>query len=167
MAEIVQKQDSRRTFIETLIELAEKDEKIVLVLCDTGFNYIEEFAKRFPNRIFNFGVTEQSSAIIAAALALEGLKPYFYSMIPFVLFRPYEMIRNMVVLHGANVKILGVQGGPSYKMLGFSHNLTHQDEDTKLCDNIGLEWHRPQTNDAVRDTILLTYQSDKPCYVRL
>ena len=88
MSEIIQQQDSRRIFIETLIELAEKDDKIVLILCDTGFNYVEEFQKRFPDRYFNFGVTEQSSAIIASALALSGFKPYFYSMIPFVLFRP-------------------------------------------------------------------------------
>lgn len=167
MADIIQTQDSRRTFIDTLIELAEKDDKIVLVLCDTGFNYIEEFQKRFPNRIFNFGVTEQSSAIICAALALSGFKPYFYSMIPFVLFRPYEMVRNAIVLHKANVKILGVQGGPSYKMLGFSHNLQHQEEDIKLCENIGLEWRRPADNEEVRETILKSYESDKPLYIRL
>lgn len=167
MAEIIQQKDSRRTFIETLIELAESDDKIVLVLCDTGFNYVEEFQKRFPNRYFNFGVTEQSTAMICVGLALSGLKPYFYSMIPFVLFRPYEMIRNGVVLHNANVKILGVKGGPSYKMLGFSHNLTHEDEDTKLCENIGLKWHKPQGNEEVRKVILETYQSDKPAYIRL
>lgn len=167
MSDIIQVQDKRRVFIETLIELAEKDDKIVLVLCDTGFNYIESFREKFPNRIFNFGVTEQSAAMICVGLALSGFKPYFYSMIPFVLFRPYEMIRNGVVLHNANVKILGVKGGPSYKMLGFSHNLTHENEDFNLCDNIGLEWHFPQENDQVRTIIETTYLDNRPCYIRL
>lgn len=30
MGEIVQRQDSRRTFIDTLVELAEKDSRVVL-----------------------------------------------------------------------------------------------------------------------------------------
>lgn len=116
-------QDKRRVFIETLCELAEKDDKICFIICDVGFNYADEFQKRFPNRYFNFGVTEQSSMIIASALALSGMKPYIYSMINFMLFRPYEMVRNGVVSHNANVKIIGVQGSSAYKFLGFSHNL--------------------------------------------
>src|SRR2546421_77609 len=94
MAEIIKQQDTRRAFIDTLIELAEKDDKIVLIVPDVGFNYIEEFQKRFPTRYFNFGVTEQSVILIASAMALAGFKPYVYSMINFVLFRPYEMVRN-------------------------------------------------------------------------
>ena len=167
MSEIIQQQDSRRIFIETLIELAEKDDKIVLILCDTGFNYVEEFQKRFPDRYFNFGVTEQSSAIIASALALSGFKPYFYSMIPFVLFRPYEMIRNAIVKHNANVKILGVKGSEKYKMLGFSHNLSHEKEDTNLCENIGLKWYTPKTNEEVKKAILESYQEKASSYTRL
>ena len=166
MAEILKQQDSRRIFIDTLMELAEKDDKIVLILCDTGFNYVEEFQKRFPRRYFNLGVTEQSTTIICSALALSGFKPYFYSMIPFVIFRPYEMIRNAVVKHHANVKILGVQGGPSYKMLGLSHNLSHDKEDTDLCDNISLRWYKPKL-DEVKDVILKTYKNTLPAYIRL
>ena len=166
MANIIQTQDARRVFIETLIELREKDNKVILILCDTGFNYVESFQKKFPESIKNFGVTEQSTVMISVGLALSGFKPYFYSMIPFVLFRPYEMIRNGVVKHNANVKILGVQGGPSYKMLGFSHNLSHDEEDTNLCDNIGLQWHKPALK-QVRDTILKTYKENHPAYIRL
>lgn len=166
MSEIIQQQDTRRIFIETLSELAGKDDRIVLILCDTGFNYIESFQEKFPNRVYNFGVTEQSSMIIAPAMALSGLKPYIYSMIPFVLFRPYEMVRNAVVKHNANVKIIGVKGSEKYKMLGFSHNLLHEDEDTRLCDNIGLPYVIPSL-DQVREIILESYQISKPLYIRL
>ncbi len=123
MAEIIKQQDSRRVFIDTLIELAEKDDKIVLIVPDVGFNYIEKFQERFPNRYFNFGVTEQSTVMIAVGLALSGLKPYVYSMINFVLFRPAEMVRNGIVCHKANVKLIGVRGSEKYKFLGFSHNI--------------------------------------------
>ena len=98
MGEIIKQQDSRRTFIDTLIELAEKDKAICLIIPDVGFNYVEEFSKRFPDRFYNFGVTEQSTVLIAAGMALSGMKPYLYSMINFVAFRPFEMVRNGIAL---------------------------------------------------------------------
>ncbi|KKS19368.1 MAG: hypothetical protein UU78_C0087G0010, partial [Candidatus Roizmanbacteria bacterium GW2011_GWC2_41_7] len=118
MGEVVQQQDNRRVFIDTLCELAEKDRNIVFIIPDVGFNYAEKFQKLYPDRFFNFGVTEASSTIIAAALALSGKKPYLYSMINFVTFRVHEMVRNAICMHGANVKILGVKGSEKYKFLG-------------------------------------------------
>src|SRR3990167_8842820 len=110
MGKVIQQQDTRRIFIDTLIGLAEKDDTIVLIVPDVGFNYIEEFQKRFPDRYFNFGVTEEATMLIAAGMALSGLKPYVYTMINFIVFRPFEMVRNGIALHNANVKLLGVKG---------------------------------------------------------
>lgn len=167
MAEIKQVQDNRRVFIDTLIELAEKDDKIVLIVPDVGFNYIEKFKEKFPDRFFNFGVTEQSVILIASAMALAGFKPYVYSMINFVLFRPYEMVRNGIVHHNANVKLLGVKGSSSYKFLGFSHNMTSEVEDVRTCENLGLPAYTPQNTDEVRKVILATYENKKAAYARL
>jgi len=167
MAEIIKQQDTRREFIDALIELAEKDNRIVLIVPDVGFNYIEEFRKRFPDRFFNFGVTEQSTMIIAAGLALSGFKPYVYSMINFVTFRPYEMVRNAVCLHNANVKIIGVKGSTSYRFLGFSHNLIHEEEDINVCKNIGLSYYIPQSLSEVKDAIIESYNNEKAAYIRL
>ena len=166
MADIIQIQDSRRIFIDTLIGLAEKDDKIVLIVPDVGFNYIEEFQKRFPDRFYNFGVTEQSCVLIAAGLALSGMKPYVYSMINFVLFRPYEMVRNGVVHHNANVKLIGVKGSEKYKFLGFSHNMTDEEEDVRTCENLNLDCYVPALND-VEGVIRETYNSNKAAYIRL
>jgi len=168
MAEIIKQQDTRREFIDILIELAEKDDKIVLIVPDVGFNYIEEFQKRFPERFFNFGVTEQSTMIIAAGLALSGFKPYVYSMINFVVFRPYEMVRNAICLHNANVKIIGVKGSEKYKFLGFSHNLIAKDEEIKVLENLpNLEHFILEDPEKVKGVILETYQRKGPAYIRL
>lgn len=164
MAEITQKQDSRRTFVDTLNELAKTDDRIIVIICDVGFNYLSE-PQKF--RIINLGVTEQSATMIATALALSGFKVFLYSMINFVLFRPAEMVRNGIVKHNAPVTLIGVKGSSSYKFLGFSHNLLHDREDLDFCKNIGLEAHTPQTNEEVRETILACYYSNKPNYVRL
>src|SRR3990167_10541898 len=159
MPEIVKNQDKRREFIDTLNELAEKDYKIIVLIPDVGFNYLDDPNNKF--KVINTGVTEQATMIIASALALSGFKPYVYSMINFVLFRPYEMVRNGIVKHSANVKLLGVKGSESYKFLGFSHNLSHDKEDFNACDNIGLKWHSPKLEE-VREVILKTYKEEEP-----
>ncbi len=159
--------DNRKAFFEELIRLAEGDDRIVLIVPDVGFSFTEQFAEKFPTRYFNFGVTEQSTMVIAAALALAGFKPYVYSMINFVLFRPAEMVRNAVVHHNADVKIIGVKGSEKYKFLGFSHNLQHDDEDFDFCRNIGLESHFPRDEHDTRALVRGTYLSTKPCYIRV
>jgi len=168
MAEIMKVQDTRREFIDALIALAEKDDKVVLIIPDVGFNYIEEFQKRFPDRFFNLGVTEQSTMIIAAGLALSGLKPYVYSMINFVTFRPYEAVRNAVCLHNANVKIIGVKGSEKYKFLGFSHNLIAENEEIEVLEHLpNLKSFVVKTPEEVRKIILETYKTNSPCYIRI
>jgi transketolase len=168
MSEIIKQQDTRREFIDTLIELAETDNKIVLIVPDVGFNYIEEFSEKFPDRFFNLGVTEQSTMIIAAGLALSGFKPYVYSMINFVTFRPYEMIRNAVCLHNANVKIIGVKGSEKYKLLGFSHNLIVENEEIKVLEHLpNLKCFIAEKSEEVKNIILETYKMNSPCYIRL
>lgn len=168
MSEIIKQQDTRREFLDTLINLAEKDQKIVLIIPDVGFNYIEEFQKRFPDRFFNLGVTEQSTMIIAAGLALSGFKPYVYSMINFVTFRPYEAVRNAVCLHNANVKIIGVKGSEKYKFLGFSHNLIAENEEIKVLEHLpNLKSFIVDNPEEIKKVILETYKMNSPCYIRI
>ncbi|MFH0712284.1 MAG: hypothetical protein V2A55_00265 [Candidatus Jorgensenbacteria bacterium] len=168
MGEIIQVEDSRRVFIKTLVELAEKDKDIVLIIPDVGFNYIELFSEKFPDRFFNFGVTEASSTIIAAAMAIAGKKPYIYSMINFVTFRVHEMVRNAVAMHKANVKILGVKGSEKYKFLGFSHNLLRENEEIEFLEKLpGMKTYIPKSPEETREIIMKTYENPGPAYIRL
>lgn len=165
MAEIIKIEDTRRAFVQALNKLAEHDPRIIVLIPDVGFNYLDDSGNKF--KVFNFGVTEQSVMIIAAGLALSGFKPYVYSMINFVLFRPAEMVRNAVINHNANVKIIGVKGSEKYKFLGFSHNLMHESEDTDFCKNIGLKSYIIDKPENVGNIILETYKDSFPCYIRL
>jgi len=165
MSEITKQQDSRRIFIDTLIELAEKDDRIVFIVMDVGFNYYEQFQERFPDRFFNFGATEQSSMLIASGMALSGFKPYIFSMINFVTFRVHEMIRNGVAMHNANVKIIGVKGSEKYKFLGFSHNLLYEDEEIEWMQKL-MPCYKPKLEE-VRDLILTVDKEKKASYIRL
>lgn len=157
----------RKTFIEELTKLAEKDNRIILMVGDVGFSYIEDFAKQFPNQFINCGVTEQTMMGMASGLALTGWKPYVYSMIPFVTMRCYEQLRNDVCYQNANVKIIGVKGSVHYKFLGFSHNIA-EDEDEKILAGLPhLSRFYPTNEEEVRGIIQTTYAQLSPSYIRL
>lgn len=63
-------------FGKTVVELAEKDERIVAITAampdGTG---LVEFSRRFPQRFFDVGIAEQHAVLFACGLALEGFKP--------------------------------------------------------------------------------------------
>ncbi|MDP3764338.1 MAG: hypothetical protein Q8Q95_01825 [bacterium] len=159
--------NTRQAFIETLTKLAYKDDRIILIVGDVGFSYIEDFGKEFPNQFLNAGVTEQSFMGLAAGLALSGWKPYVYSMVPFVTMRNFEQLRNDVCYNNANVKVLGVRGNVHYKFYGFSHNIS-PDEDIKILSHLpNLKIHIPETPEEVVEIISSSYLTNNPTYIRL
>ena len=76
--------DLRKPFWNTILEIAKKDKKVVVLIDDLGFGYKEKFEKILPKQIINCGIIEQSMIGIAAGLALGGLKPYCCGTINFV-----------------------------------------------------------------------------------
>lgn len=112
----------RNEFIRYLVELAEKDDSIALVVGDLGFGVVETFAERFPDRFFNSGVAEQNMMGLAAGLASEGYHVFVYSIANFPIFRCAEQIRNDVCYHDLPVTVVSVGGGLAYGNLGYSHH---------------------------------------------
>lgn len=159
--------NNRQAFVEKLSSLAEDDPSVMLVVMDVGFSYIEDFQKKYPKQFLNLGVTEQSATGICAGMALAGLKPYLYSMIPFVTMRSYEQVRNDICYHKANVKLIGVQGSESYKFLGFSHNMMGE-EDKKILSGLPFmhQWY-PKNPEETKEYMQLAYEHVGPDYFRL
>lgn len=112
----------RNTFIEILTKKAEIDESIILIVGDLGFNVIEPFQSKFPDRFINAGICEQNMASMAAGLASEGYKVFVYSIANFPTFRCAEQIRNDICYHNLDVTIVVVGGGLAYGNLGYSHH---------------------------------------------
>jgi transketolase len=111
----------RRELVESLVELATDDERIVLLTGDLGFAALEPFTERFPDRFFNAGVAEQNMVGVATGLAEAGFTPYVYSISTFASMRPYEFIRNGPVLHELPVRIVGIGEGVDYGHNGMTH----------------------------------------------
>ena len=111
----------RATFARILSELAEKDERIVLLTGDLGFTVLEPFRDRFPKRFFNVGVAEQNMVGVATGMAEAGMVPFCYSIGTFASLRPFEFIRNGPVLHNLPVRVIGLGAGFEYGTAGPTH----------------------------------------------
>ncbi len=160
--------NARGVFMETLEELVQKDPRIILVVGDVGFSYMQEFQKKYPNQYINTGVMEQSFMGIAAGLAQSGWKPYVYSMVPFVIMRNYEQLRNDVCYANANVKLIGAVGNVHYRFQGMSHNLLGTENEEDLLKNLpNIQRFYPKDTQEVRKIVLETYRDSKPTYIRL
>ena len=68
--------DYSKVFGDKLIELAEKNDKIVAITASmkdgTG---LTEFSKKFPERFFDIGIAEQHALGLAAGMAIDGMIP--------------------------------------------------------------------------------------------
>jgi transketolase len=112
----------RNKFIEVLVKEAKKNDKIILIIGDLGYNVVEPFQEQFPDRFFNAGICEQNMASMAAGLASEGFHVFIYSIANFPTFRCAEQLRNDIGYHNLNVTVVTVGGGLSYGNLGYSHH---------------------------------------------
>jgi transketolase len=112
----------RKTFSDTIQKLAEKDESILFLTGDLGFNAFENLREVMGERFINTGVAEQNMIGVAAGLAHQGFKVFCYSIAPFIVYRCLEQFRNDVCFHKLPVFMVGNGGGYGYGIMGSSHH---------------------------------------------
>ena len=112
----------RKTFINTLCEMAKENKRIWLLTGDLGYSILEKFADMFSDRYVNVGVAEQNMTGVAAGLALSGKIVFTYSIANFPLLRCLEQVRNDVCYHDLNVNIVSVGAGLAYGPAGYTHH---------------------------------------------
>jgi transketolase len=155
----------RSAFFRALLQIAEADERINLVVGDLGFGAVEPFARRFPDRFLNAGVAEQNMTGIAAGMALSGKVVFTYSIANFPTLRCLEQVRNDVCYHEANVKIVAVGGGFAYGALGMTHHAT---EDLAIMRALpGMVVVAPGDPVEVEHATRAVAAHPGPCYLRL
>lgn len=89
---------------------------------DLGYAVLEPLRDAMGPRFINAGVAEQNMVSVAAGLAATGLRPWVYSIAPFLYARALEQIRNDVCLHDLPVTLVGNGGGYGYGVMGGTHH---------------------------------------------
>lgn len=103
----------RKAFGNTIVKLAEKDSKIVLLTGDVE-QEMEDFKSKFPDRFYNLGMCEQTITGLAAGLAVSGFRPVIYSITPFVIERPFEQVKIDIDEQNLPVIMIGYSDYPTH-----------------------------------------------------
>jgi transketolase len=106
---------------ESLVRHAD-DHRFVFLTGDLGYNALEPLRAAMGPRFINAGVAEQNMVAVAAGLGMSGLRPWVYSIAPFLYGRPFEQIRNDVCFHDLPVMLVGNGGGYAYGVMGCTHH---------------------------------------------
>lgn len=157
----------RKPFIEKMTELAERDDRVLLIIGDMGFTYMQDYIQRFPKQFLNIGVLEQTMMGAAYGLSRAGWKPYVYTMLNFIIFRPYEQVRNDLCHQNANVKLFGIGGDKGYNFMGFGHNVEEGEEEKLLAHLPNLNRYYPTTDEETKKIIEKEYNRQGPSFMRL
>ena len=152
----------RREFGKYMVKLAEKDDKVILIVGDIGYKMFDEFIEKFPDRFFNFGVCEQSMISAASGMALEGLKPYVYTITPFLIERPFEQVKLDIDEQNVNVKLVGYADYPE-------QGPTHAEIDGKRLMGIfkNIVSYFPKNSKETIEAVKKAYDSNSPAFISL
>ena len=114
----------RKTCLDSVYELAKKDERIVFIGSDIGANTLDEFKAEMPDRFFMEGISEAHVVGMAAGMALEGKIVYINTIATFLTRRCFEQVVLDCCLHRTQVRLIGSGGGLVYAPLGPTHLAT-------------------------------------------
>jgi len=155
---------TRDAFGEALLKMGERFPNVVAMDADLSKSTKSElFAKKFPNRFFEFGIAEANMVGTAAGLGLSGKVPFACSFACFISSR-FDQVRISVAYSKANVRLVGSHAGIAIGEDGYSQQGL---EDLALMRSLpGMAIIQPaddlETEGAVE--FLCTYQG--PAYLR-
>lgn len=154
----------RNILCKSLVEYSANSE-FVFLTGDLGYNALELLRDDMGSRFINAGVAEQNMVSVAAGMAKVGLRPWVYSIAPFVYARPFEQIRNDVCMHDLSVKLIGNGGGYAYGVMGATH---HALEDYGvLLGLLNMHAFVPAFAEDVPIIIKRLFDFNHPAYLRL
>ena len=155
----------RKEFALILEDFMEKDESIVLLVGDVGFGIFDSIKKKFPKRFLNIGSSEQLMIGIAAGMALEGKSPICYSITPFILYRPFEFIRNFMNEEQIRIKLVGSGRDADYGEAGFTHHAFEAKPILQVLKNV--ELYYPGDFEELQTQVPSFLKSSKPGFLSL
>ena len=141
------------------------NEDIVVLTGDLGYGLWDRIKLDYPDRFFNFGSSEQLMVGAACGMAMEGKIPVVYSITPFLLYRPFEFIRNYVDHEKIAIKLVGGGRNKDYGYLGFSHWAEEDKAVMSIFKNIIVK--HPNSVKEMEECFVLINDKDAPLYINL
>ncbi len=156
---------TRASYGEALAEIGE-DKRIVVLDADLSeATKTNVFAKKYPERFFDMGISEQDMMSTAAGLASSGQIPYASTFAVFAAGRAYDQIRNSICYPCNNVKICATHAGVTVGEDGATHQMLEDISLMRTLPNMVVMCTSDDTETkwAVKEISKI----DRPVYLRL
>jgi transketolase len=155
----------RKEYAQLLLEEMSINSRIRVITADLGFGILDHVRNAYPDRFFNVGAAEQLMIGAAIGVAEEGLLPVCYSMSSFLLYRPFEFLRNYVNAENIPVKLVGSGRDKDYSHDGLSH-WAHDDEQV-LASLPNIKIYKPKSIEDLENIWPEFINSLEPSYLNL
>lgn len=151
---------------DTLARLGAEREDIVVCVADCLKTMsVQDFAAKYPGRMFNFGIAEQNMVMAAAGLSTSGKVPFAISYGVFLSMRTLEQIRTFVAYPHLNVKFIAGLGGYAAGINGPTHAAT---EDVSVMRSIpGMTVIVPADAVGIEKAVAAAVDYPGPVYIRV
>lgn len=152
--------------VNAFIDAVDSGMDLVPVVADsTSTAKISPFMQKFPGRVVNVGIAEQTLVGAAAGLALGGKIAVTCNAAPFLISRANEQIKVDICYNNTNVKLFGLNAGASYGPLASTH---HSIDDISVLRGFGnIEIYAPSSPLECRQIIDYALAHVGPVYIRL
>ncbi len=163
---MLESQEMRKVYCDTMIALAKEDPRIVDVEADlTGAHGMKPFKAAYPDRSFNVGIAEANMVGVAAGLSACGKIPFVHSFATFASRRCFDQIAISVCYAGLNVKIVGSDPGVGAELNGGTHMAL---EDMGIMRTLpGMTVFEPTDSVQLRKALPAIVEHEGPVYIRL
>jgi transketolase len=157
---------TRDAYGAALADLGSRNNRVVVLDADlSGSTKTIKFAKAFPERFFNIGISEQDMMGTAGGLSLTGKIPFASTFAIFASGRAWEQIRQTISYSHLNVKVVATHGGITVGEDGASHQAL---EDIALMRAIpGMTVIVPSDGFETKQVIDTIAEIEDPVYVKL
>ncbi|OGP10498.1 MAG: transketolase [Deltaproteobacteria bacterium RIFCSPLOWO2_12_FULL_43_16] len=157
---------TRDVYGETLAQLGESYKDIVVLDADlSGSTKTGVFAKKFPERFFNMGVSEADMMGTAAGLSTCGKIPFASTFAIFASGRAWEQVRQSIAYPKLNVKIVASHSGITVGEDGGSHQAIEDIALMRVIPNMTVI--APCDGIETRSVIQEIVKYNGPVYVRV
>jgi len=155
----------RKQFVKSLESILETNSDSCLLLGDIGvFGFRNSFNK-YPNRVYNIGILEQSTISVAAGLSKVGLIPFVHTIAPFLVERCLEQLKLDFGYQNLNGNFITVGNSYDYSALGSTHHCPGDVQQLLTIPN--MEIVLPGTSYEFDQLIQQSFNNGQPTYYRL
>jgi transketolase len=155
----------RGWFAAVLHEEMLKDSRIWCLTGDLGYGALDLIRDDFPDRFVNVGAAENLLVGAGVGLALKGKVPFLYSITPFLLYRPFEWLRNYLHHEKIPVRLVGSGVDDDYKLDGISHHCFEAKQVLSCVPNIACYW--PEHKESIPEMVHSMIQFSEPSFIAL